>query len=195
MDFEGNRDRPPTLLGVMVEEALDQYVVEEVFRSCCDRNRARAMWQPLPECLHALLNRAVQEERVLISWSRHDRDLILKACPELQTPLEAVWRNAIRTARAWRYRIQPDMTGPHTLAAYMHRLAWEVPEEVGTGTPGAHLRALRTALSRPSRQWSSLTASQKRRWRAVLRHNRHDLHGMKRVLIRMAADLEEHTAS
>ena len=69
----------------------------------------------------------------------------------------------------------------------MKLLGWNVPEGIGTGTVGPALTRVRDSLNHGTGAWTGLTTHQRGRWRDVVRHNRHDLKGMRRVLKRAAS--------
>lgn len=193
IDFEGNQDRPPTLLGVLIEDRLQQFILEEAFRDCARRRRAQAEWRG-HGVAREVVQAAVLEQRRIVSWSNHDHRLFLELLPDAsdRTSLDRVYRNAIKTGRRWRHFVRPDLTGRHTLQSYMSVLGWKVPEEVGVGTVGPSLRYLRDRLEWNGGLWRELTISQKNKWRGVLRHNRHDLRGMRKVVCKMTDQLGQH---
>lgn len=191
VDYEGTPHSPPTLLGVMVEGEIELWIVEEAFMDCADRWRARTQRAIHAELAQTLVERAVSEDRRMVSWSTHDaKELAEVMDPESVESLCQVYRNAIKTARSWRFWHGPEIEGQHTLQAYMDLLAWQVPEEAGQGVVGNTLASLRDRLT-GGVDWTGLSAEEKSSWRHVLRHNRHDLRGMEHVLKRMALDLDK----
>ncbi|MBK8648936.1 MAG: hypothetical protein IPN16_20840 [Gemmatimonadetes bacterium] len=77
VDYEGSKDRPPTLLGYLVNRTLAAGIVEPLFAPCHKKHRAEhaalADHRQLVECL---IDRAEREDRLVVSWSRHDLRLM-----------------------------------------------------------------------------------------------------------------------
>ena len=77
VDYEGFKDRPPTLLGYLVNRTLAAGIVEPLFAPCHKKRRAEhaalADHRQLVECL---VDRAEGENRLVVSWSRHDLRLM-----------------------------------------------------------------------------------------------------------------------
>jgi len=77
VDYEGSKDRPPTVLGYLMDRTLAAGIVEPLFAPCHKKHRAEhaalADHRQLVECL---VDRAEGEDRLVVSWSRHDLRLM-----------------------------------------------------------------------------------------------------------------------
>ena len=190
VDFEGNKDRHPTLLGMMTDGEVDLVIVEEVFKDCADRRGSPCRFARLDSSLRSLIEVAQKEDRRIISWSEHDFGLKAEQLDaEHQSLLDTRYVNAIFAAKTWRALKRPDVSGSNTLSRYMSLLGWKVPENIGTGTVGPALSTIRGSLNQGTGAWAELTPHQRQLWKGVLRHNRHDLSGMSRVLLRAVGDI------
>ncbi len=184
VDFEGNKDRHPTLLGMMTDDQVDLVIVEEVFKDCAERQGSPCRYAPLGSSLRSLIDLAGKEDRRIISWSEHDYRIMAEQLDaEHQSLFETQYVNAIFPAKRWRALRHPDDDGPNTLGHYMSLLGWQVSEGIGTGTVGPALKTVRNSLNQGAGAWAELTPHQRKLWRGVVSHNRHDLKGMRRVLL------------
>jgi len=183
LDFEGNMNQQPTLLGTMKDDQSDFVIVEEVFKDCAGRAGSPCRYAPLDSSLRTLIEVAQEEDRRIISWSEHDfRVMVEHLEDEHQSLLETCYVNAIFPAKRWRALKRLDDQGPNTLGHYMSLLGWNVPKGMGTGTVGPALTTVRNSLNQGTGAWTGLTGHQRGIWRGVVSHNRHDLKGMRRVL-------------
>ena len=190
VDFEGNVDRHPTLLGMMTGDQLDLVIVEKVFKDRADRRRSPCRYAPLDSSLRSLIEVARKEDRRIISWSEHDPGIMVKHLDaEHRSLLETHYVNAIFPAKRWRALRCVDDNGRNSLDHYRSLLGLVVPEEVGTGTVGPALTTVRRSLDRGAGLWAELTPHQRQLWRGVVRHNRHDLRGMRRVLLKAVGEI------
>jgi hypothetical protein len=184
IDYEGNVDAPPTLLGWMADGHPEAGIVEPLFATCSDRYRARGVGVHDHRILvQNLIERAEHEDRLIVSWSEHDWRVMSEALPEgdWRDRLGHRYRNAIPTANAWHRHTYGGSPKAATLAHYFDCLGYHVPERFGTGVVGDHLRMIRAQLQQ-GREYAAFTPKARANWVAVVKHNRHDLLGMAWVL-------------
>lgn len=183
IDYEGNIDRPPTLLGWRVDGLSHGAIVEEAFATCSDRYRAKGIeWQPHLQVASQLLQQAREEDRVLVSWSEHDLRLLHAALPEQdQAQLLTCYRNAIPAAKAWHLRSLQTRAPQRELAYFCQLLGFPVPRRYGPGKVGQGLRLLRNQLQE-GRSYPELTPKARASWVAVVKHNDLDLRALEFVL-------------
>ena len=190
VDYEGNIDAPPVLLGWRVGGVHHQAIVDPAFSTCAGRFRVKAVVVRDHRSLVAeLVGRAVEEGRAIVSWSEHDfkhMAAVLNAADGAS--LHRVYRNAIRTARSWHRRekgaVPPDGA---SLAYFTDLLGFRVPGRFGPGIVGDGLRLIRAQLEQ-GRPYEGLTPKARQAWVAIVRHNRLDLEGMEHVLRSITAD-------
>ncbi len=176
IDFEGRIDRPPVLLGVLYAPdpaAGDWQVTQFVLDERCAAVDAGAGADSIPglpaEASTWLLDLSDREERQIVSWSEHDRDLIREFTPGRGFR----WRNAIATARALR-PADEEAPSPNSLGHYEALVGYERPDERhGVGDSIAYIH-----------ERSSVPPGSVDRWLGILAHNRHDLIGMRAVVER-----------
>ncbi len=184
VDYEGNTDRPPTLLGWRFDGATYARIVEPRFGTCARRYRVKDVDAgDHADLVRALIEQSASEDRRIVSWSEHDWSHMLRVLSDSeQAFLQVHYRNAIPTARAWHRR-----TRGHTppdgarLAYFMHLVGYPVAEKYGQGVVGDALRLLRNQLE-SGRTYPELTPAARKGWVSVVKHNAADLEGVQAVL-------------
>jgi hypothetical protein len=185
IDFEGEKDRPPVLLGVHRRGHGDRPHVQAHIV-----DRAFGIFGTAPITLgDAVLNvvqRAEHGDRRIVAWTEHELDVIHRDLDDalLVARFEARFANARRVAERWRNR---DHGGkkPHDgrLASYVALIDYSVPVEAGSGDVGQTIRDIRGRIDRGLPP----TPGQVERWRRLVEHNRHDCIAMRRVCLAAAA--------
>jgi hypothetical protein len=190
IDFEGEMDKPPVLLGVLrrpgrgAEPNVHQVVVDSVFGPAGPGARV------LRDAVQVVVARAERGDRRIVSWSEHDLDVVRGLRdddPEMVARFERRYVNALGVARRWAKVLHPDdKPADGKLTAYLALIDYKVPPGAGPGRVGKTIRALRPTLQ----GGRSLTPRQRQRWAELLEHNRHDCAGMRAVCLRAADELE-----
>ena len=183
LDYEGNKDKSPTLLGWAVSGKYKAAIVEPLFATCADRYRAKGIYaEDHANLVLRLITQAEDEKRLIVSWSEHDFNqmaMVLK--PDDIHRLLLVYRNAIRTARPWHQMKYGKLPGSATLDYFESLTEYVVPEKFGLGLVGEALRLIRNQL-KEGRDYSGLSDKARVAWVKIVKHNRHDLIGMAHVL-------------
>jgi len=182
IDFEGGKDEPPVLLGVL-RAAVQQYVVDKTFTPAGPRYR-----EPR-EAIRATVDKAQRLKRRIVSWSEHDLDVVreLTNDPRLVRDFEARYANGRALAARWASRMN-DIVKPDDgdLEHYLRLVDFEVPGSARPGQVGKTIRSARPSLE----AGRMLSENQAARWADLLEHNRYDCEGMRAVCVRAATDLE-----
>jgi hypothetical protein len=183
IDYEGNMDRPPTLLGWYVDGTYHASIIEPLFATCSNRYRTKSVDVTDHEKLALrLLEQAEEEKRLIVSWSEHDYLHMSKVLnPIDKARLQLVYRNAIKTAKPWYRNKFGSPTEKAKLQFFEDLLGFYVPERFGLGLVGESLRLIREQIEK-GRTYSDLTKAAKTGWISVVRHNKFDLQGMAFVL-------------
>jgi len=183
LDYEGNMDQAPTLLGWAVSGTYKAAIVEPLFATCANRYRAKGIYaEDHANLVLRLITQAEDEKRLIVSWSEHDFNqmaMVLK--PDDIQRLLLVYRNAIRTARPWHQIKYGKLPGSATLDYFESLTEYVVPEKFGLGLVGEALRLIRNQL-KEGRDYSGLSDKARVAWVKIVKHNRHDLIGMAHVL-------------
>ncbi len=195
IDFEGEKDKPPVLLGVLrrrgraAEPSVHQDIVDREFEAAGPNARE------LRHAVEVVVMRGERGDRRIVSWSEHDLEVVRGLrddVPELVARFERRYVNALGLARRWANVLHPaDKPAEGNLAGYLALIDYEVPPGAGPGRVGKTIRALRPTL----RGGRSLTPRQRRRWAELLEHNRHDCAGMREICLRASRELMRPTKS
>ncbi len=191
IDFEGNKDKPPALLGctrrssVQSKLSVWQAITDPTFGSLATADELELL--TLADAVERILQRAERKHRRIVAWSTHEHDVIRKHCPEHLERFELLFLNAKLLAERWRSKCHAgNRPSTNKLAAYFELIGYQVPERAGPGQVGDTLKSLSKSFSL-GKTASDLTENQSRRWADLRDHNRHDCTGMRQICI-LAAD-------
>lgn len=212
IDFEGNANFPPTLLGVLAANGSGlcnffQDVVEAAFSDCAvahsheigEGNYCRT--GSLTHVIDTLVDRAREEDRLIVAWSGHEWDVVREysgVSPRSLSEFDRRFRSAIPTAKDYKRRcfqshVFPPKPkkgfvpwGTHTLPNYLRMVGYPIPSGSGPGLTGKNLAYLRAELERKGGEHAALTPASKGKWSRVLSHNLHDCCGMRELMLRAA---------
>ena len=199
IDFEGNKDTPPTFLGVLERtadiEIFRQYILEDVFAVLAPSDQHQQLRIASLEEILAGIDVRYGQDAVVYAWSSREQtaiDELLKG-----VALSTQWTNRItdtkQLAKRWARDAFPDhefkkseFRGRHTLDQYLELIEYKVPSVQGAGKTGSRLRSLRETLNngQPFETWPP---SKKKYWTNLLAHNRHDCYGMMSIIDRISA--------
>ena len=168
IDFEGNKDKPPTFLGVL-ERAADsemfrQYILEDVFAVMSPSDQHQQLHiASLGKILEDIDLRYGQNS-LIYAWSSREQTVINELLEG--TALSAQWANRItdakQLAKRWAREAFPnhefrktEFRGRHTLDQYLELIDYKVPTVHGAGKTGTRLRSLRETLvkGQPFETW------------------------------------------
>lgn len=177
IDFEGFKGKPPALIGILVDGALEQVVLDERLRLAADAKGLRVA--TLAEVGLELLGRCVKEQRVIIAFSQHEQTMF---SAHAQLDIEEYYRNARTIGQ--RYLRDSGLAGrgdPRSLKEMLECIGYTRDHRLGEQKSTKRLREVLTMLDK----WGSyerLTATAKGKWTKLLCHNEHDCRGMSRLV-------------
>lgn len=129
-----------------------------------------------------LIERACDEDRVIVSWSEHDLRVITEVLSKKDREQLAMrYRNAIKTARSWHHRTMETRAPAGDLYYFSKLLGFPIPTKYGTGKVGQGLRLIRNQLHE-GREYPELTPKARASWVSIVKHNHLDLRSMEFVL-------------
>ena len=195
LDFEGQKDKPPVLLGCVrrpgrgTEPWVWQMVLAPRFAPLARADGLSRL--DLSAAIEWVVRLAEQNDRRLVAWSEHELLVVRASCPaDLVARFEARFVNARQIGVRWAKIHRPDrVLAEHRLADYLALIDYAVPPAAGPGRVGETIEILEHALERDP-TGAGLTANQRVRWSELRSHNRHDCAGMRAVCLRATADLE-----
>lgn len=193
IDFEGEKDKPPVLLGCAnrlghgTRPWVWQAVTDPRFELLARADDIRQM--SLPEAVERILQRAERKDRRIVAWSEHELGVVRDHCPELLDRFQSRYVNARTVAVHWRNKCHAGQRPrTNTLADYLDLIAYGVSEAGRPGRAGETIRTIRKALEQ-ERRVEDLTDNQRRRWSDLREHNLHDCAGMRAVCLLAAREL------
>jgi hypothetical protein len=190
IDFEGEQDRLPVLLGVHrrgrgARPFVQQDVLDEAFAGLAGSCLS------LHDAVEKVVRRAEHGDRRIVSWTEHELKVVRTLAaedPELVARFEARFVNARAVAERWRNKLHGgDKPDPGRLVDYLALSGYPVPEEAAAGDVGETIRDMRGRIERGLPP----TPGQQARWDRLLEHNRHDCAGMRHVCLRATAELSD----
>ncbi|MBI1377793.1 MAG: hypothetical protein GC157_09975 [Frankiales bacterium] len=195
LDFEGNVDSAPSLLGVLVDDELVQYVVEPAMWAMQHDGPGGPIALTLEDALADVVRR-YGEDRTVLAYTWHDRTVIDDfAEPTTTLRWHGRFVNAKLVADRWvnsgRAVALPTWAPDGTLASYLRLIGYRVPPAQGRNVAGPGLRRVRRGLERTHGDPTALTSGTKRHWTRVLGHNRHDLVGLRALMRHAALDTDQ----
>lgn len=217
LDFEGRQDEPPGAARLALrrgpeaaeprQAVLRHDILDEDLAPLADRvpvtpitfTEYRTEARSLRATLSDLVGRARAQDRLLVSWSRHELNAVLAdASPpdHEREELQLRFRDGKETAKRWLraelpdHRFEPDeRKRRNTLARYLDLTGYELPDDFVGGTVGPGIKQVRRGLAGGDGTWDGLTDSQKKAWWRILGHNLHDCLGLRHVVRLAAHDL------
>jgi hypothetical protein len=200
IDFEGNKGKTPTILGVLErskdQEMFHQYILEDVFASLAPSDQHQQLIVSSLEQILEDIDVRHGQSSVIYAWSSREQIAIdeLLDCTELAL----LWANRItdakQLAKRWARISFPnhkfkrtEFRGRHTLDQYLELIGYKVHAIHGAGKTGDRLRSLRETLSK-GQPFESWPPSKKKYWTNLLAHNMHDCYGMMAIVDRITAD-------
>lgn len=139
IDFEGNKDSAPTLIGVLWPSGdFEQLVFEEAFASAA---LAKGLsLSSLPIIIEEIVSHAERNDLEVVAWSRHELDVVKASTSlDLAARFESRHRDAKKLAKKWLHAVHPGVVPPqkphqlgkHSLAFYVELTGYKVPKAHG----------------------------------------------------------------
>lgn len=153
----------------------------------------------LDDAVQELLMLADSEDRLLVSWSNHDLQLILDYCDErIAEDAPNYHVNAIPTAKAWleAARHVKLHRGDNSLSYYAPLIGFDVDNEYGENCAASGMYAMKVAIEgHHQRRRTAVAMEAQRLWRISLGHNLQDCRAAAAVSITAADWLDRQRPS
>jgi hypothetical protein len=194
IDFEGNKDSPPTFIGVLEctdnSESFYQYILEDGFKILAPLAQHQQLKAGTIDSILTSIHSRYSAETPIYAWSSHEQDVIDILLSG--TSLSTSWNNRIidakKIAKRWARTKFPehqfektDFRGRHTLDQYLELIGYKVPTVHGAGKTGSRLTKIREMIT-TGRTFDNWPPSIKSHWTKLLAHNMHDCYGMKAIV-------------
>jgi hypothetical protein len=185
VDLEGFQDKASALVGILVGDTLEQVVFDPELRMAAEAKGLRV--SSFPTEAARILDQAIREDRVVVGYTRHERDLFAKWGG---VDLGEHYRDAHKIAKRWKNRLHHgEPIAGWGLKDFLSFIEYEVPSHLGRANTTKRLRAVLEML--PGRgSYEALSSTKKRQWTNLLTYNQHDCRGMRELVLRAARELE-----
>jgi hypothetical protein len=203
IDFEGNKDQFPILLGVLINQlsvhTFQQYILDKTFYSLAPSTKhPQLVNSTLDAVLHQISN-DFSKSVPIYSWSTHEQQVINKYLDGNHH--SAAWVNRVTdakiSAKKWARVIHPDHSfikkewrGKHTLDQYLNLIDYKVPTIHGPGLTGPRISKIRKVLD-SGRLPEDFPRSIKTYWTNLLAHNKHDCYGLMALMAHVNSENPE----
>jgi hypothetical protein len=183
IDFEMRVKDPPALIGVLMEGAFDQVILAPGLMKAV--GRGKTTFYSLLEVVEGLYRLCLEEERQLVAYSQHERNVIHHF-----TGLDVgpIYRDARMIAVDWRKTFHPNWrTKSNKLKTFLRQINYLRAEDVEDTEPAAWIDQVTKGLKRAGK-FSELTDKQKAAWKRLLDYNWNDCDGMRELTLRAARE-------
>ena len=177
VDFEGFKDKSPSLIGILVEGSLEQVVLDRRLFAAAVASRCRQT--SIEAVAGELMTRCRSEGRRLVGYSQHERRMFWQ---HAGIDFFEEYRDGRMIANRWWSKCRKGAVRiDNTLKTYLEAIGSPMPASLGTGNTTARLHAVIEMLESRLR-YPDLTPCVKAKWRDLLAYNRHDCRGMKKLV-------------
>ena len=203
IDFEtlGNAPEQPAILGILGASGptdIQIFVLDPILASASRAKKTVCQPVCVEDAVKTIVGRAEVERRRIVSWSTFDREVVRLTCsPALVSRFDAVYCNALDTARRWKRTLYPNhlfsldpFGGKHPLKQYFQMIGYEVPARLSPATPAKWLRRVLERMRAVDGRYGAISELARRDWRRLLEYNEHDCRGMREVVSRAAREVE-----
>jgi len=177
VDFEGFKDKSPSLIGILVEGSLEQVVLDRRLFAAAVASRCRQT--SIEAVAGELMTRCRSEGRRLVGYSQHELRMFWQ---HAGIDFFEEYRDGRMIANRWWSKCRKGAVRiDNTLKTYLEAIGYPMPASLGTGNTTARLHAVIEMLERRLR-YPDLTPCVKAKWRDLLAYTRHDCRGMKKLV-------------
>ena len=182
IDFEGNMESAPSLIGIHVDGTVRHFILEPQLGPLTSlTNRNYVVERSDLESVLADLDRMSRsEDRIISGFTEHEKVIVETYCenPVLVDWFSSVYVNAKKPIGSWANRRahagEIDKVTDRSLQTYMGLIGMKYKPGCGINIVGTSLTRLRTQLQQ-GREVGALSSGAKRRWWRILSHNTTDL--------------------
>ena len=193
LDFEGNKDKPPSFAGTVIDGEYQGTFLEEEFKSVA---RHRKMFlQDLPDFTAKLLRKAETEKRIIIAWSTHELDFLSESHPNIEEyylnanklVMKFFRDNRKRTIKKIKAKIDEEKLFMKRKPGLKDLLQldyvdYNYPKAFVGFSPSKEITRVRKQLTNKSGLYKNLSRGAKVALGKMIKYNEHDCMGMKHLI-------------
>ena len=194
IDFEGNKDQFPILLGVLIQDravqSFQQYILDQTFYPLAPSAKHPQLVNSTLVAVLRQISDEFNKSVPIYSWSTHEQQVIDEHLDG--NHLSTAWQDRVTdakiSAKKWARDVYPNHSfikkewrGKHTLDQYLDLIGYQVPTVQGAGHTGGRISKVREMIE-AGRAPDDFPPGIKRHWSNLLTHNRHDCFGLKALM-------------
>ena len=187
LDFEGFKDHSPSIIGIFHNNQFQQIVLDPKLKSAAEE---RSLPQgELVDVIKRLLLECEANHRSLIAFSTHELNVIRTYC---DIDVTDKYKNALKFVKRWKWRFHRDIELERkSLDQFLGlpMIHYGVPKHLGKGNATKRLKAVIDMLEKRG-DFSSLTPVKKAQWTKLLDYNKHDVLGLRALVVHASAEME-----
>jgi hypothetical protein len=189
IDCEGFENRSPTLLGILVGEALEQVVLDPDLAVVAEARNHRL--STFKREAAQLLERSVNESRLIVAYSQHERNLFMTYA---QVDIVDAYRDARMIAKRWRNALHPENSSDgRGLKDFLEFIKFPRGIHLGHRKSTKRIKAVLDMI-KIRKTYEALTPVKKAQWTKLLEHNAIDCRGMRELVMRAAGEMAARSA-
>jgi len=188
IDFEGPRNDPPALLGLIIDGCLERVVLDRGLQLAAEYSGVRL--SDLDKEYQRILDLALAENRKIIAFSHTERTIFKRFSnlSERLSDFESVYLDMLPISRQWTDHFYPDQSDlSHSLKDLSTFIGFPYPPNIGNQVASKRIRDVKDMLaSRDS--YHELTGTAKGNWTNLLKYNRFDCENLYLLTRRIASN-------
>lgn len=185
-DFEGFKNKSPAIAGFFYEEQFHQVILDPRLKSAAD---AKSLPQEnLQEVIKKLLAEREANNRFIIAFSIHELKIIKDHC---QIDVKEYYKNALGFVKRWKSTYYKSVElEKNSLDQFLTTIGYDVPKHLGKGSATKRLKAVIDMLETKG-DYGKLTRVKKAQWTKLLDYNRHDVVGLRTLIMQAASQMKD----
>ena len=184
IDFEGFKEKSPTLLGVLIEDNLEQVILDSALLPLANARGHRV--STLAGEAYRLVQRSADEKRLIVAYTQHERKVLSTFA---NTDIDEHYRDARMIAKRWTNALYPKASiKGRELKDFLKFIKFPRGAHLGYRKSTKRIRAARDMIVRKG-SYEALTAVAKAKWTKLLQHNAIDCRGMQALVRRAAKEM------
>ena len=194
LDFEGLKGDEPSLLGFFVDGEFKQICFDNTLKIAAIEKEIEL--RELNETLNLLIDKCIDEKRIMIGYSRREYDVFCEKLPERIKDINRVYLNALATK--WfrrKYPLQmkilkkkkstikwkPNRSIGLKDFLDMELVCYNYPTSMKGVSPAKAIRLMQEQL-KIKKNYTVVSRGVKRKWTMMLRYNKLDVLGLRYLL-------------
>lgn len=184
IDFEGFEGHSPSLLGILIDNSLEQVVFDTRLSLAAEAKNLRVT--TLRDTVINLLAKSEAEGRLIVAYSQYEKNVIEEFA---QADLTGPYRDARMIAIRWRAICHRDRSlNGRGLKDFLEFISFPRGSHLGEKKSTSRLKSVGDMLARKE-SYQALTPVVKAKWTKLLEHNDIDCRGMCALVVLAAKEL------